>query len=275
MGCGAQAASAQCLLDLPNQVQLGRYDPGALAQSPVGWRLRVSTPTACAATLQVEALDDVGRLVLQGPDAAGLQVVLTQVAGGGTPINASPQDLGSFQITTPQQITVEMWALRPPGQWLAPGQYRGRVRVILMDNAGNALKKRELDFFTDVNASVQLHWDNFSTGAGSRSTRLDFGELVKGAVRSASLVVHANTPHAIALESAQGGQLINSKFPQSGLGYALRLNGRPISLGANPSDILVAHSGKIRHDLEVQIGPVERVLAGEYVDSLLVTISAQ
>ena len=275
MGCGIQSAPAQCILDVPNQVQLGSYDPGAMAQNPVGWSLRVSTPTTCVARIQVEALDDVGRLSLQGPDAAGFQVLLTQDARGSTPINSAPQDLGAVHITAGQQLTVSLWALRPSGQWLVPGQYRGRVRLSLLDTAGGVLIRRDLVCLLEVSPSVQLHWDNFASGSGSRSARLDFGELVKGAVRSASLVVQANTPHTIALESVQGGQLINSKFPQSGLGYTLRLNGRPMSLSSNASDVRAANPGKVRHDLEVQIGPIERVLAGEYVDSLLVTISAQ
>jgi hypothetical protein len=275
MGCGIQTAHGQCILDLPNLVQLGSYDPGASAQIPAGWSLRVSTPTACAAHIQLDALDDVGRLLLQGPDEASFKVVLTQDASGSTSINTAPQDLGVVQIASSQQVTISLWAWRPTGQWLAPGQYRGRVRVSLLDNSGQVLIRRDLDFLSEVSPSVQLYWDNFASGSGSRTARLDFGELVKGAVRRASLVVQANTHHTIALESGQGGQLINSKFPHSGLNYTLRLNGQPMSLGANPSDIRIANSGKIRHELEVQIGPIERVLAGEYVDSLLVTISAQ
>ena len=275
MMSGMQTAHAQCLLDGPSQVQLGSYDPGALAQNPAGWHLRVSTPTACVARIQLDALDDVGRLVLQGPDAAGFQLLLTQDASGSTPINAAPQDLGAVHIGAGQQVTLSLWALRPAGQWLAPGSYRGHVRVSLLDPLGQVLIRRDLVFLAEVSPSVQLHWDSFAAGAGSRSARLDFGELVKGAVRRASLVVQANTPLSIALESVQRGQLINSKFPSSGLSYALRWNGRPMALGANASEFLIASPGKVRHDLEVQMGPVERVLAGEYVDSLLVTLSAQ
>jgi hypothetical protein len=107
------------------------------------------------------------------------------------------------------------------------------------------------------------------------SRRLDFEELVQGATRSAGLVVQANSTYTIALESAQNGQLVNAKFPLMGLAYSLRLDGRPMSLGPNASDIRLATPGRVRHAIEARIGPVERVLAGEYVDSLLVTITAQ
>lgn len=273
--CALDSAAAQCVLDIPNQVQLGSYDPGAPMQNPIGWGFRVSTQTGCAARIQLDALDAAGRLMLQGPDTVGFTVLMAQDASGSTPVNAAPLDAATVQVTTGQQVTFSMWAVRPSGQWRMPGPYRGAVRVSLLDNAGQVLTRRDLAFLTTVSATVQLHWEGVASGSGSPAARLDFGELVQGATRSASLVVQANSPHTIALESTQRGQLVNAKFPHAGLNYALRLNGRSLVLGPNASDVRMATPGKARHEIEVRIGPIERVLAGEYLDSLLVTVAAQ
>ena len=273
--CAISSAAAQCVLDIPNQVQLGSYDPGALLQNPIGWRFRVSTQTGCAGRIQLDALDATGRLLLQGPDTAGFTVLMAQDASGSTPVNAAPLDAAAVQIAAGQQVTVSMWAVRPAGQWRVPGPYRGAVRVSLLDKAGLVLTRRDLAFLTAVSPTVQLHWEGVASGSGSPTARLDFGELVQGATRSASLVVQANSSHTIALESTQRGQLVNAKFPLAGLSYSLRLNGRALALGPNASDVRMATPGKVRHEIEVRIGPIERVLAGEYLDSLLVTVAAQ
>ena len=273
--CAKASAPAQCVLDVPNQIQLGNYDPGTMVQNPTGWSFRVSSQTGCAARIQLDALDATGRLLLQGPDGAGFTVLMAKDASGSTPANAAPLDAAAVQIAAGQQATVSLWAVSPSGQWRMPGSYRGAVRVSLLDSAGQVLAQRDLAFVTAVSPTVQLHWERVASGSGSPSARLDFGELVQGATRSASLVVQANSSHTIGLESTQRGQLVNAKFPQAGLSYSLRLNGRPLALGANASDVRNATQGKVRHEIEVRIGPVERVLAGEYVDSLLVTISAQ
>ena len=266
---------AQCLLDTPNQVALGNYDPSALAHNATGWNFRVSSQGGCTARIQFDALDATGHLLLQGPDSTGLTVLMAHDASGSAPVNAAPLDAAMVQVAAGQQVTVSLWALRPAGQWRLPGTYRGAVRVSLLDSGGRAVARRDLAFLTTVSPTVQLHWEGVASGSGNPTARLYFGELVQGATRSASLLVQANSNHTIALQSAQHGQLVNAKYPQSGLRYALRLDGQPLALGPPASDVRMATPGKVRHEIEVQIGPIERLLAGEYVDSLLVTITAQ
>jgi predicted RNA-binding protein with PUA domain len=53
------------------------------------------------------------------------------------------------------------------------------------------------------------------------------------------------------------------------------LTRRELAFVTTVSDIRMATPGKVRHEIEVRIGLIERVLAGEYLDSLLVTVAAQ
>jgi hypothetical protein len=272
---GVSWLHAQCVLDVPNQVQLGNYDPGALLHQPVAWPLRLSAAVSCAARVQIEAPDATGGFVLAGPDPRGLRVVLAQDAAGLTPISPAPQDLVATQLLTGQQITWNLWVLRPPNQWIAPGLYRGVMRVSVLDAAGRLVLRRQIALSVQVNPTVALSWSRGQQGEGVRIERLDFGELTQGAVRTARLEVQANSVHTITVESAQRGRLVNSKFPESTLSYELRWNGRAMNLALQSLDVRVASPVKAFHDIEVHIGPVHRVLAGLYVDSLLVTISAQ
>lgn len=274
-GASTQATAKDCALDPPPQVSVGAYDPAAPFQNPVGWSLRASGDSGCVARLQVDLLDAAGSLLLQGPDGTGLRVVLSMDAAGTAPLAAAPQDFATLQLAAGQQTVLPLWILRAPGQWLSPGLYRATVRLTLLDSKGKTLDKRDVGLQANVSPTVRAQFGSLDSASGSNSARLDFGELAQGAVRSASLSVQANTGHAITLESAQRGQLVNRRFAQARIGYELRLNGSPVALSAAVAGVRIASPGKARHQIDVQIGPVERVLAGEYADDLLITITAQ
>jgi hypothetical protein len=104
--------------------------------------------------------------------------------------------------------------------------------------------------------------------------QFDFGELMQGARRRAVLDVLANTPYQLQLVSARGGKLVNQSFSASEVGYALRVDGVVMSAAAGNAALAVERAGSSRHPLEVEIGPVQKVLAGHYADELLITISA-
>lgn len=274
----APAAMAQCVLEAPALLMLGRYDPGAAQAVPVSWQLTVKPRhprVGCRARLQAETTDQAGHLLLQGNDPAGLRVALTQDASGRQVLAAAPQDLASFQLEPDQQAQLQLWALRSPGQWLSHGLYRGSLHLSLLDEQGRTLDRREVDFQAIVPPVVQAQFSQANSATGPSLTRLDFGELRQGASRRASLSVQANTGYLITLGSANSGRLVHSSQAREQIGYQLRLDGRPVALNQPLPGQSALRSGRQQHDIEVEIGPMQQVLAGEYRDSLLITISGQ
>jgi hypothetical protein len=266
---------AACLLDLPIQIQLGTYDPGTSATNPIGWSLRLATSEGCSARIQMDGLDAEGILSLQGSDGQSLRLVMAQDASATKHLPAAPQDFGSVQLNPGQQLNTQLWAIRAAGQWLSPGTYRGTLRITLLDVSGLVMLRRDITFVSEVAATVQSSWGLLSSASGITAARLDFGELVQGAVRSASLMVRANTSYGMTVESAQHGRLIHQKLPDAAISYAIILNDRPFDPAHGIAQRFVTTPGVVRHAFSFRIGAVERVLAGDYVDSLLVTIFAQ
>ncbi len=274
----APAALAECVLVAPAALMLGRYDPGVAQAVPVSWQLTVRPrhpKTGCQARLQAEAADQAGNLLLLGDDPAGLRVALAQDASGRQVLPVAPQDMASFQLEPDQQAQLVLWAVRSPGQWISPGLYRGSLHLTLLDGQGRTLERREVDFQSIVPPVVQAQFGQSTSAAGLISTRLDFGELRQGASRSAALAVQANTGYTLTLSSTNNGRLVHSSLAREQVGYQLRIDGRPVALNQSIPGLSAIRSGRQRHDIEVEIGPMQQVLAGEYRDSLLITISGQ
>ena len=277
-GADAHATAENCVLDAPAMVMLGHYDPSAARPIPVGWNLAVRTrnpKVGCRARLQMEVPDSAGNLVLRGSDPAGLRLSLSQDASGNLPMLVAPQEIGSFDLGPGEQAQFTFWAWRGAGQWVSPGLYRGTARLGLLDDQGRMLDHRDVDFQTLLNASVRAGFGKINTQSGLNSSRLDFGELTQGAKRHAILAVQSNTAYTITLSSAQQGRLVNRSFTSASIAYLLRIDGMPLPLTQADASLNVMRRGQQSHDIEVEIGPVQRVIAGEYADSLLITISAQ
>lgn len=266
------------MLDAPAMVVLGHYDPSAAQPNPVGWNLtvRAHNPKAgCRAHLQMEVPDSAGNLVLRGSDPAGLRLSLSRDAGGNLPMLVAPQEIGAFDLAPGEQAQFTFWAWRGAGQWVSPGLYRGTVRLVLLDDQGRTVDQRDVDFQTLLNAAVRAGFGKFNAQSGLNSSRLAFGELTQGAKRHATLAVQSNTAYTITLNSAQQGRLVNRTFASSSIAYLLRIDGVPLPLTQAEASLNVTRRGHQNHDIEVEIGPVQRVIAGEYADNLLITISAQ
>ena len=273
----ASQARADCVLDAPGLVLLSRYDPSA-PSSPESWSLTIRSRKpneGCQARLQIEAPDSAGQLLLQGKDLAGLRILLSRNASGSQPVSIAPQDLGAFELGPGEQTQLTLWALRGTGQWVEKGVYRNRVRVSLLDAQGKTEDQRDIDFQAQVHPSVQAQFGQTSGAGDLNSTRMEFGELVQGARQQARLTVQSNSSYMITLHSSQRGRLVNRRFAQAQVPYLLRFDGRPLALGASDAELEVTRPGRQGHDIEVEIGMFERVLAGEYADTLLITITAQ
>jgi hypothetical protein len=136
---------------------------------------------------------------------------------------------------------------------------------------------RETLLISSVRASARLAFGagSASGGQGAGVARLDFGELRQGARRSTNLEVLSNTGHTLSLASSGRGRLVNRSHPSSSIPWDLSINGQPVALTSGHATLPLTMRGQVLHRIEAQIGAVERVLAGEYADNLLITVTAQ
>jgi hypothetical protein len=259
-----------CALVVPGKWSLDGYDPAQASGRAESQAVRVQAGKGCQAWLRVEWPGVAGDLPLSGPGATSLRVTLSTDSAGASPLQPAPQDAAWFKLEAGREALFYLWARPLPGQWIEPGTYSAQLRLSLV-GAGGTLAERELPVSINVKAAVRAGF----AGSGGKLARLDFGELAQGLQRSVGLDVQANTGHRVTLESTQRGRLVNRRFSQSAISYRLRVAGVPVSAETSGAGLSIASAGQARHRIEVEIGPVEKVLAGDYEDDLLITITAQ
>ena len=273
----AQAQSLDCVIETPESLSLPTYDPTS-APAATAWQIKVRSFRGCNVRLQIENLDAPGRLVLaRGGSQQGMQLSLQSQAYGGIPVQPAPAEAGGFKLGTGQEATLILWLRADATQWIDAGAYAQTLAVRLVRANGATADYRETRVVGQVRPTARASFGAISNNsqAGSSVARLDFGELQTGAQRSTSLEVLANTEHTLTIASSAGGRLVNRQNPSSSIAWRLRINGQPVALAAGTMALPFQARGRIQYQLEAQIGSVERVLAGEYADDVLITITAQ
>lgn len=263
-------AGQACELLTPPTWTLDGYDPASAAASARALPVRIHAPKGCLVALQAEWQGVGGELLLYGAGIEPLRLMLSTDAAASVPVPGAPQDIGTYRVEAGRDTQVYLWATAAAGQWVSPGNYSSQLRLRLVSGAAT-VSEREIAVSVRVKAAVRA---TFAGGAG-KLARLDFGELQQGARRDAQLEVQANTGHRLTLESSNRGKLVNRRFRQSTVPYRLRVAGVAVSPEASGAGIDIAAAGRARHRIDVEIGEVDRVLAGDYADDLLITITAQ
>jgi hypothetical protein len=199
-----------------------------------------------------------------------LRVNATLDAAGSQALPAAPLDVVSVRLEPGRSLDLPVWLGVAAGQWLTAGTYGVSLRWRLVNAAGQSVDEQDTAWQLDVEPAVRLGF-----GAGtSRESVVDFGELAEGATRSTTLMVQANAGYRLQLDSRQGGQLVHSRALGPGVPYTLRVDGvatQPRRSGWG----LQGQAGLTTHQLQVEIGRLDRVLAGDYADELLFTVTAQ
>lgn len=272
MACESYADT--CQLDAPSQVKLPSYDPSTSYRSQYAFIFRVRAVTNCSVRLQIGRLDAVGEIKLVGVDIGGLRIGLSQDAAATIALQAFPNDLASWNLAAGQVVTYTIWMSPLTQQWALAGNYQTPLNLRLINAAGATLDEREIAIVAKAEAVSNVTF----AGSGGRVARLDFGEISAGAKRTAVLNIRANTPYRIALTSQNNGYLQNVRLKDMAdtkIAYTVRLSGQPLPLGAGTASVTVQNYGQTRHQFEVELGGVYRLLAGEYADDLLITVTAQ
>lgn len=273
----AHAQAQDCVIESPPVVVLPSYDP-TKPTAALAWQIKLRGVRGCQANLQIENLDAPGRLKLAGGSSnEQLQTSIFTQASGGSPVPQAPDEVGRFKLSAGQETTVLLWLRADATQWVGAGLYQQTLGVRITRPNGSTLDFHETRVISDVKATARARFGAISdSGSGGSSVaRLDFGELQQGAQRSATLEVLANTAHTLSLTSTGRGQLTNRQNPSSSIAWNLRVNGQPVTLSSGKADLPFTARGRIRYQFDAQIGRVEKVLAGDYADDMLITITAQ
>lgn len=271
------AQAQDCMIDSPTTVTLPFYDPTS-APPALAWQIKLRGIRGCEAHLQIENLDTPGRVALEGGSTGEqLQTSMFTQASGGIPVPPAPSEVASFNLAAGQETTLLLWQRADAAQWVGAGLYQRALGVRIARANGETLDYRQTRIVSDVRATARARFGAISGAAnvGGSLARLDFGELQQGAQRSVTLEVLANTAHTLSLASINNGRLVNQQNLTSSVAWGLRINGTPVALTLGSTALPFVERGHIRYQFDAQIGVVEKVLAGDYADDLLITITAQ
>lgn len=266
----AQPCRPQLLLEppTPDQWQLERLAAGQTIRMP--FRVEVTTRAgACTFLIGFDLVhsQQVSAHVEQRPFSQPLLDIGSsdprRLLGGETSAD-QPASFDLDLVITPDpglsasrvniQLTQRVYSGADPGSAVQTDRVRERValeipasaRVIVRSDAGEQLLGR---------------------GAGF----LSLGDLVTGGRGHASLSLAGNVPVAIEI-SGTNGVLVHTEFPEYTVPYTIQLAGTP---GSGTAGLRTRLNPGETVDLQVAVGELETLVAGDYRDVLQITITSE
>ncbi len=227
------------------------------------------------------------RTVRQG--GASLAYWLSLDSAGGSILRDWPQDsrkdllsgrLNLFRLRESLTYFIQV----NKGQVVASGRYSDPVTVTVYRKSGNDLvpvDHIQVTFDFDVEPAIlaDIGIDSVYRSLGATTHVLDFGDMETGQRRTAELVVRANTPYSLSLDSLNGGAMRrDGGGADEVISYSLRIDGagqsltRPVTLSVSTP---FAQGGQVRHRLEFTLGDTTRAPAGTYSDTIRTTVEAR
>jgi len=246
------------------------------------------------ATLEIEFVnkgDEPCSLALAVGQAAGGTRFLTnrdgrlsyavKLAGADLPNDlAVPAGLFVVEAGAGKRKTLSLAIEIAEGQIAPAGRYRDEITVRAYDVAARAFlgKDRTARLSAHVPSRAQVNIAGAS-GAFDKSfalPKIDFGEIVAGAERTAFVQIRATSAVTIDVESKNHGVLRHTQFGDKtkGVPYTLRLDGKQLNLrggGASLDRDPPATLEGVSYPMIVRLGDTPPPMAGEYQD--VVTIS--
>lgn len=189
---------------------------------------------------------------------------------------------GTLGSGSRSQQTLSFYSSIPAGQLVPPGYYWDQVTLSLyqLDSYGNVvgiLDSQTVLVRAGVRGSIQasIIAGGVQTPLAGALATVNFGTLYAGATGTFEVDVSGNSGYTLAIQSQNGGQMLNTTTPGgTGIGYSLSMDGRTLNPAGGNTLSYNTLSTLDRHQFLVTIGDVTHVLAGNYSDSLLVTVTA-
>ncbi|WP_141398511.1 MULTISPECIES: hypothetical protein [Microbulbifer] len=212
-----------------------------------------------------------------------------QLRGPGQPLNLSFRDRGDRVIPmngseqrwlqfepVARGYTLDLAVKLPVGQARRIGDY-GNTFVLRVFANGQWV--RDLDFRLSARVAPQadLQLAGNAQSQLGRSAGMNFGELEEGETLSAMLAVRANGAYNLAVASENNGQLqhVSLKGENTAVPYRAWLDGQQLSLqrGKDSRSFSAPENGRRLRNISVQIGETKGRMAGQYRDTLRVTVT--
>ncbi len=181
-----------------------------------------------------------------------------------------------------QTVTAQAAVLVGAGQVVGPGSYTDQLILAVYQSAGagspyvRAIPEATLGVLVTVNSQMIL-----TVAGGGRTTTLDFGNLVQGAVRSVHLLAYANQGFHLIVSSENAGVMrpFSAAAPAEGqVPYTVAIFGTAaIDLSRQRAVSLwpkATQSSGLTVPIDVQIGSIAGQPAGLYRDVITIAIDA-
>ncbi|WP_193165744.1 hypothetical protein [Microbulbifer hainanensis] len=191
------------------------------------------------------------------------------------PLNGNEQQWVPFEQTARGTIASLAVGL-PRGQARRAGDY---VNTFVARIFANGRPVREIDFQLSVRVAPQadLQVAGNAEGRLGRSAGMNFGELETGETLSALLAVRANGAYNLSVASDNKGVLRHTSLngDMAAVPYTAWIDGRRLSLqgGADMQNYAAPQDGRRLRNISVQIGETRGRMAGQYRDTLRVTVT--
>lgn len=173
------------------------------------------------------------------------------------------------------EASIQFFSNIPSGQLVAKGTYSDRVTVNvyqLVDGVPvGPIATRSAQVRTKVRSvvSASVIVDGVARPLNGSVGTLDLGDLTRGSNGRFDLDISGNGDYSLSLSSQNGGRLVTTGGDS--VGYQLYVSGRAVSVGRGAN---VDLGGAGRYELRVETGAAGQVLAGDYHDNLILTITA-
>ncbi|AOS96657.1 hypothetical protein AUP74_01195 [Microbulbifer aggregans] len=191
------------------------------------------------------------------------------------PMNGSEQRWLQFEPAA-RGYTLDLVVKLPVGQARRIGDYDN---TFVLRVFANGQWVRDIDFRLSARVAPQadLQLAGNAQSQLGRSAGMNFGELEEGETLSAMLAVRANGAYNLAVASENNGQLqhVSLKGENTAVPYRAWLDGQQLSLqgGKDSRSFSAPENGRRLRNISVQIGDTKGRMAGQYRDTLRVTVT--
>lgn len=191
------------------------------------------------------------------------------------PLNGNEQSWIRFQQTA-RGNEFDFVVGLPHGQARRAGDYANTFVARIFANGRPML---DADFQLSVRVAPQagLHVAGNGEGQLGRSTVMNFGKLETGETLSALMAVRANGAYNLTVASENNGQMrhVSLTGENTAVPYTAWLDGQQLTLqgGTDARNYSTQNDGKNMSNIRIQIGDTRGRMAGQYRDTLRVTVT--
>lgn len=217
------------------------------------------------------------RLAYQIYDSASKTNVLKDVPEAST----SEIFSGTFEGEDVDEREFTFHVVVPALQILPPGHYDDHVRITVYEGSVTDFFEREsknVRFRARVRPTLQASVTavNGAFNAGSTSWNMAFGTLDRGESQYADLIVRGNVDYNIFIKSDNKGALRHLRYKDQLVPYTMLVEGAAVDLrhgvvkiagGEGPTPV----EGQ-RRNIQVTIGSIEGLTAGDYRDDVSIVV---